>query len=100
MEEQAGAALGLGQLQLVQVPVTTATVEGLHATYVDASAANKDAEPVICHTLPLPEGFQVRSCSGFMFKPRSLLLLSFCYCHLLSLTYSVNSCCSKESGHL
>uniref|UniRef100_A0A3Q4BLX5 C2H2-type domain-containing protein n=1 Tax=Mola mola TaxID=94237 RepID=A0A3Q4BLX5_MOLML len=59
MEEQAGAALGLGQLQLVQVPVTTATVEGLHATYVDASTANKDAEPVICHTLPLPEGFQV-----------------------------------------
>ncbi|XP_044050752.1 transcriptional repressor CTCF-like [Siniperca chuatsi] len=59
MEEQAGAALGLGQLQLVQVPVTTATVEGLQATYVDASAANKDAEPVICHTLPLPEGFQV-----------------------------------------
>ncbi|XP_070759992.1 transcriptional repressor CTCF-like [Enoplosus armatus] len=59
MEEQAGAALGLGQLQLVQVPVTTATVEGLQATYVDASTANKDAEPVICHTLPLPEGFQV-----------------------------------------
>lgn len=71
MEEQAGAALGLGQLQLVQVPVTTATVEGLHATYVDASAANKDAEPVICHTLPLPEGFQVRSCSEFLLKPRS-----------------------------
>uniref|UniRef100_A0A8D2ZEN8 Transcriptional repressor CTCF n=1 Tax=Scophthalmus maximus TaxID=52904 RepID=A0A8D2ZEN8_SCOMX len=58
MEEQAGAALGLGQLQLVQVPVTT-TVEGLQATYVDASTANKDVEPVICHTLPLPEGFQV-----------------------------------------
>ncbi|CAJ1049164.1 transcriptional repressor CTCF-like [Xyrichtys novacula] len=58
MEEQAGAALGLGQLQLVQVPVTTGTVEGLQATYVDATA-NKDAEPVICHTLPLPEGFQV-----------------------------------------
>lgn len=60
MEEQAGAALGLGQLQLVQVPVTTATVEGLQATYVEASTGNKDAEPVICHTLPLPEGFQVR----------------------------------------
>lgn len=60
MEEQAGAALGLGQLQLVQVPVTTTTVEGLHATYADASTGNKDAEPVICHTLPLPEGFQVR----------------------------------------
>ncbi|XP_029986862.1 transcriptional repressor CTCF-like isoform X1 [Sphaeramia orbicularis] len=59
MEEQAGAALGLGQLQLVQVPVTAGTVEGLQATYVDTSAANKDAEPVICHTLPLPEGFQV-----------------------------------------
>lgn len=61
MEEQAGAALGLGQLQLVQVPVTTTTVEGLQATYVDASTTNKDAEPVICHTLPLPEGFQVRN---------------------------------------
>ncbi|KAJ0002123.1 hypothetical protein NQD34_001918 [Periophthalmus magnuspinnatus] len=59
MEEQAGAALGLGQLQLVQVPVSTTTVEGLQATYVEAPAANKDAEPVICHTLPLPEGFQV-----------------------------------------
>uniref|UniRef100_G3PTK3 Transcriptional repressor CTCF n=1 Tax=Gasterosteus aculeatus aculeatus TaxID=481459 RepID=G3PTK3_GASAC len=59
MEEQTGAALGLGQLQLVQVPVTRATVEGLQATYVDASTANKDADPVICHTLPLPEGFQV-----------------------------------------
>ncbi|TDH17144.1 hypothetical protein EPR50_G00004910 [Perca flavescens] len=59
MEEQTGAALGLGQLQLVHVPVTTATVEGLQATYVDASTANKDTDPVICHTLPLPEGFQV-----------------------------------------
>lgn len=66
MEEQAGAALGLGQLQLVQVPVTTATVEGLQATYVDASAGNKDAEPVICHTLPLPEGFQVRNNTGLL----------------------------------
>ncbi|XP_015254853.1 PREDICTED: transcriptional repressor CTCF-like [Cyprinodon variegatus] len=59
MEEQAGAALGLGQLQLVQVPVTTTTVEGLQATYVEAPAGSKDSEPVICHTLPLPEGFQV-----------------------------------------
>lgn len=58
MEEQAGAALGLGQLQLVQVPVSTTTVEGLQATYVQATG-NKDSEPVICHTLPLPEGFQV-----------------------------------------
>lgn len=85
MEEQAGAALGLGQLQLVQVPVTTATVEGLHATYVDASAANKDAEPVICHTLPLPEGFQVRNCSGLL-------------CHRIRRfpsVRSVNSVCSR-----
>lgn len=67
MEEQAGAALGLGQLQLVQVPVTTTTVEGLQATYVDTSTTNKDAEPVICHTLPLPEGFQVRNCSKAKF---------------------------------
>lgn len=59
MEEQAGAALGLGQIQLVQVPVTTTTVDGLQTTYVQASAANKDSDPVICHTLPLPEGFQV-----------------------------------------
>lgn len=61
MEEQAGAALSLGQLQLVQVPVTAATVEGLQATFVEATSANKDIEPVICHTLPLPEGFQVRN---------------------------------------
>lgn len=66
MEEQTGAALGIGQLQLVQVPVTATTVEGLTATYVDASTANKDMEPVICHTLPLPEGFQVRHCCGLM----------------------------------
>ncbi|TNN87467.1 Transcriptional repressor CTCF [Liparis tanakae] len=59
MEEQAGGALGLGQLQLVQVPVTAANVDGLQATYVNVSGGNKDAEPVICHTLPLPEGFQV-----------------------------------------
>lgn len=75
MEEQAGAALGLGQLQLVQVPVTTTTVEGLQATYVDASAANKDAEPVICHTLPLPEGFQVRN--GLWLQCNTTSLLSF-----------------------
>ncbi|XP_048113315.1 transcriptional repressor CTCF isoform X2 [Alosa alosa] len=61
MEEQ---QLGLGELQLVQVPVsavpvTTATVEELQGTLVDATAMPKDGEPVICHTLPLPEGFQV-----------------------------------------
>ena len=60
IEEQAGAALGLGQLQLVQVPVTSATVEELQASFVDAQACSKEAEPMICHTLPLPEGFQVR----------------------------------------
>ncbi|KAJ4947257.1 hypothetical protein JOQ06_009294 [Pogonophryne albipinna] len=59
MEEQAGGALSLGQLQLVQVPVTATNVGGLQATFVDASNANKDSDPVICHTLPLPEGFQV-----------------------------------------
>lgn len=72
MEEQAGAALGLGQLQLVQVPVTAATVEGLQATYVDGSG-NKDAEPVICHTLPLPEGFQVRNTSYLLCSMSSCL---------------------------
>lgn len=58
MEEQ--AALGLGELQLVQVPVSASTVEALQqGTYVDATAMPKDGDPVICHTLPLPEGFQV-----------------------------------------
>lgn len=87
MEEQAGAALGLGQLQLVQVPVTTATVEGLQATYVDASNVNKDAEPVICHTLPLPEGFQVRNNTA-VFQDRSALstlLLERARCHRTNL---------------
>jgi len=60
MEEQ--AALGLGELQLVQVPVSASTVEALQqGTYVDATAMPKDGDPVICHTLPLPEGFQVNS---------------------------------------
>ncbi|XP_034542123.1 transcriptional repressor CTCF isoform X1 [Notolabrus celidotus] len=58
MEEQ--AALGLGELQLVQVPVSATTVEALQqGTYVDTTAMPKDGDPVICHTLPLPEGFQV-----------------------------------------
>lgn len=58
MEEQ--AALGLGELQLVQVPVSATTVEDLQqGTYVDTTAMPKDGDPVICHTLPLPEGFQV-----------------------------------------
>lgn len=84
MEEQTGAALGLGQLQLVQVPVTTATVEGLHATYVDASTANKDAEPVICHTLPLPEGFQVRNCSGLLSNKNRHFFCSVLNLHTLN----------------
>lgn len=59
MEEQ--AALGLGELQLVQVPVS-ATVEALQqGTFVDTTAMPKDGDPVICHTLPLPEGFQVHA---------------------------------------
>eukprot|EP00064_Thunnus_orientalis_P015639 superscaffoldBa00002940_g15694 len=62
--EQTSAALSLGQLQLVQVPVTTVTVEGFLAIYVDASTANKD--PVICHTLPLPEDFQVKHDCGLL----------------------------------
>ncbi|KAL4613670.1 transcriptional repressor CTCF-like, partial [Arapaima gigas] len=69
MEEQAG--MGLGELQLVQVPVSAvptvpampasdATVVGeLQGTYVENATMPKDGEPVICHTLPLPEGFQV-----------------------------------------
>lgn len=58
MEEQ--AALGLGELQLVQVPVSATTVEALQqGTFVDTTAIPKDGDPVICHTLPLPEGFQV-----------------------------------------
>ncbi|KAF6716347.1 Transcriptional repressor CTCF [Oryzias melastigma] len=58
MEEQ--AALGIGELQLVQVPVSASTVEALQqGTFVDASSIPKDGDPVICHTLPLPEGFQV-----------------------------------------
>uniref|UniRef100_A0A8C7WVJ2 Transcriptional repressor CTCF n=1 Tax=Oryzias sinensis TaxID=183150 RepID=A0A8C7WVJ2_9TELE len=58
MEEQ--AALGIGELQLVQVPVSATTVEALQqGAFVDASSIPKDGDPVICHTLPLPEGFQV-----------------------------------------
>ncbi|KAI9523115.1 hypothetical protein NQZ68_031205, partial [Dissostichus eleginoides] len=58
MEEQ--AALCLGELQLVQVPVSASTVEALQqGTFVDTTAMPKDGDPVICHTLPLPEGFQV-----------------------------------------
>lgn len=76
MEEQ---QLGLGELQLVQVPVsavpvTAATVQELQGTLVDATAMPKDGEPVICHTLPLPEGFQVCECC-YTYSP---LLMSCC----------------------
>ncbi|XP_037539160.1 transcriptional repressor CTCF [Nematolebias whitei] len=54
------AALGLGELQLVQVPVSATTVEALQqGTFVETTSMPKDGDPVICHTLPLPEGFQV-----------------------------------------
>lgn len=63
MEEQ--AALGLGELQLVQVPVSATTVEALQqGNFVDTTAMPKDGDPVICHTLPLPEGFQVHRCTA------------------------------------
>lgn len=102
MEEQAGAALGLGQLQLVQVPVTTTTVEGLQATYVDASTTNKDAEPVICHTLPLPEGFQVRNCSELQcyvaYSFMIFLKIRLLHCELYYLNSGGKSGCEWGSG--
>ncbi|XP_078527097.1 transcriptional repressor CTCF [Lissotriton helveticus] len=64
MEEQ---PINLGELQLVQVPMSmnvsdgTTTVEGLHAAFEHEINKDglQDGEPMICHTLPLPEGFQV-----------------------------------------
>nr|XP_033796881.1 transcriptional repressor CTCF isoform X4 [Geotrypetes seraphini] len=63
MEEQ---PINLGELQLVQVPVPVAvpvatTVGELHAAYENEVSKQvlQDGEPMICHTLPLPEGFQV-----------------------------------------
>ncbi|MBN3281914.1 CTCF protein, partial [Polyodon spathula] len=59
MEEQ---PINLGELQLVQVPVpvsvpvSSATVEEFQGPYENMP---KEGDPVICHTLPLPEGFQV-----------------------------------------
>ena len=47
--------VSLGQLQLVQVLVALATVEVLQASYVNAAAGNKEAEPMICHTPPCPK---------------------------------------------
>lgn len=84
MEEQ---QLGLGELQLVQVPVsavpvTAATVEELQGTLVDATAMPKDGEPVICHTLPLPEGFQVGH--NFCFE-QIMVLNDMCSDYLVNL---------------
>lgn len=79
MEEQ--AALGLGELQLVQVPVSATTVEALQqGTFVDTTAMPKDGDPVICHTLPLPEGFQVhkKKQSLVRLKLRRIALRSHC----------------------
>lgn len=79
MEEQ--AALGLGELQLVQVPVSATTVEALQqGTFVDTTAMPKDGDPVICHTLPLPEGFQVhkQKQSLVRLKLRRIALRSDC----------------------
>lgn len=65
MDEQ--AALGLGELQLVQVPLSATSVEALQqGTLVDTTAMPKDGDPVICHTLPLPEGFQVHKYIGHL----------------------------------
>ncbi|XP_069596149.1 transcriptional repressor CTCF [Ranitomeya imitator] len=62
MEEQ---PINLGELQLVQVPVavpvTATSVGELHAAYDNEVVKEvlTEGEPMICHTLPLPEGFQV-----------------------------------------
>ena len=64
MEEQ---PINIGELQLVQVPVpvtvpvATTSVEELQGAYENEVSKEglAESEPVICHTLPLPEGFQV-----------------------------------------
>lgn len=62
MEEQ---PINLGELQLVQVPVAVpvaaTSVGELHAAYENEMTKEglPEGEPMICHTLPLPEGFQV-----------------------------------------
>uniref|UniRef100_A0A8B9PCV7 Transcriptional repressor CTCF n=2 Tax=Apteryx TaxID=8821 RepID=A0A8B9PCV7_APTOW len=64
MEEQ---PINLGELQLVQVPVpvtvpvATTSVEELQGAYENevSKGGLQEGEPMICHTLPLPEGFQV-----------------------------------------
>ncbi|XP_062448873.1 transcriptional repressor CTCF-like [Rhea pennata] len=64
MEEQ---PINLGELQLVQVPVpvtvpvATTSVEELQGAYENevSKGGLQEGEPMICHTPPLPEGFQV-----------------------------------------
>ncbi|XP_006986872.1 transcriptional repressor CTCF isoform X1 [Peromyscus maniculatus bairdii] len=64
MEEQ---PINIGELQLVQVPVpvtvpvATTSVEELQGAYENEVSKEglAESEPMICHTLPLPEGFQV-----------------------------------------
>ncbi|XP_075693581.1 transcriptional repressor CTCF isoform X2 [Rhinoderma darwinii] len=60
MEEQ---PINLGELQLVHVPVTVpvaaTSVRAHHAAYDNEITKGGLSEPMICHTLPLPEGFQV-----------------------------------------
>lgn len=63
MEEQ---PINLGELQLVQVPVpvsvpvatTSVELQGAYENEVSKGGL-QEGEPMICHTLPLPEGFQV-----------------------------------------
>lgn len=95
MEEQ--AALGLGELQLVQVPVSATTVEALQqGTFVDTTAIPKDGDPVICHTLPLPEGFQVYAhahWSGFI-QRGTALVCNYQLCHMFLFWPPTFSCSS------
>uniref|UniRef100_A0A8B9ZBQ8 Transcriptional repressor CTCF n=1 Tax=Anas platyrhynchos TaxID=8839 RepID=A0A8B9ZBQ8_ANAPL len=48
-------------INLVTVPVATTSVEELQGAYENevSKGGLQEGEPMICHTLPLPEGFQV-----------------------------------------
>ncbi|XP_078394463.1 transcriptional repressor CTCF-like [Cetorhinus maximus] len=56
MEEQ---PINLGELQLVQV--AQSSIDELQGNYENEAPKDElqEGDPVICHTLPLPEGFQV-----------------------------------------
>ncbi|XP_067853949.1 transcriptional repressor CTCF isoform X3 [Heptranchias perlo] len=56
MEEQ---PINLGELQLVQV--AQSSIDELQGNYENEAPKDvlQEGDPVICHTLPLPEGFQV-----------------------------------------